>query len=196
MFMPIPDTVITVDGTALPIVARHAPWYNQAIVFETVPPRFRVEGDLVAILDDTEESQYHFYYWFLNRDAGLENATWELKPLAKELDTYELAFRLTDSGPGWNGVTFNLPSFQTIESIVATHDSGIPEADGLGTSDTENDIASWPEGVGNFGRMEIGYTNKSLLDQTIYYNAAVYMDPNYKIIVTIRKNPFLKYPNL
>lgn len=194
LFFPIPDTVITVDGSMLPIVARHRAYTDEAEVFATVPAIARVEGALVAIADGADT--YQFYYWFINRSTGVLTATWELKPLAPISDTYEIAQRLLDSGPGWNGFSFELPPLHTLVRVAATCDVGLAEADGLGTSDAASDIANWPEGSGNFGTMEIGYTNTSGVAQTIYYNAQVYLDPNYKVIVTIRKNPFDKYPNL
>ncbi|MCA0381715.1 MAG: hypothetical protein LCH58_06110 [Bacteroidetes bacterium] len=191
LFFPIPDTVITVDGTMLPIVARHRAYADEAEVFATVPAIARVEGALVAISDGGDG--YNFYYWFINRTFAPFGCTWELKPLVPVSDTYELAFRLGDTGPGWNGASFTLPPLETIEKIVV-HDGNTGIA-GLGTSNVSNDIldTSILEGQNFF--INVGHTNLTGVDQTIYINAEIYLQGPI-VIVTIRKNPILKYPNL
>ncbi|WP_416437908.1 hypothetical protein [Phnomibacter sp. MR] len=196
LFFPIPDTVITVDGTQLPIVARHRPYADEAEVLATVPAIARVEGALVAISDGGDG--YNFYYWFINRTFAPFGCIWELKPLVPVSDTYELAFRVYGSGTNSTGPAthfFSIPFDHRIVKIdVYTGFSGQIAGHGIGTQPWVNDIAEFTENM-NRGTMDLSYIVNVSNTGDLYYNAP-YVDIDHRVIVTIRKNPFDKYPNL
>lgn len=196
-FLPAPAAGMVVSGQALPPTQQATAYTDEAEVFATVPAIARVEGALVAIADGA--NTYQFYYWFINRSTGVLTATWELKPLVLS-DTYELAFRVEGSGLYKTGPAshpFTLPAGHTIVGLdVQLSFSGSIVGHGLGSTTATNDIAEWSDAMQR-ASMQLNYRDETAFgDATIYYNAPVYVDPGYKVIVTIRKNPFDKYTNL
>lgn len=195
MYMFEPGTVQTV-GNVLPPIARYRPYYDEQEVFDNWPNYAKHEGAQVAIFEYGSITDYTLWYWYIDRTNGEPNNFWALKRIAPLSDEYEITFRLMDTGPGWNGSAFSLPPLHTIVKVCAISDFGISETEGIGFSQTTNDLGEWPEGITNLGYMYPGYTNQSGSVQTIYYNAQVSMEPNYRVIVTISRNPFDRYPNL